>query len=442
MELYLEEEKKEQPKSKSPLLMGIIIALLVTVAIIVIGLIIYLQNALFKVRVNGVSNTDLKKLIIVEEDGTETKMYFPIREVATYLGYNGYTGDFKSKSEDNSKCYIDNGEEMAMFTVNTDSLIISSTATNSVYEEYTLEENTFARDGKLYTNIDGLIKAFHISLNYTSEKNLLEIYTTDYLTNNYAQSLNLGKVPKLFRDRQAILEGMIIVETESPRKYGVMDVVNKNYVLEPKYDSISYIPYSTDFLVQSEGKYGIMTKEGRTKINIAYDSITLMDNQIGLYLVREDNLYGVINDDGKSILRANYQQIGVSNTTFAQNSLDNQYILVDSLIPVKYNNMWGFFDTTGKQITDFEFTGVGCADTSLEANTYPVVEIASIRVIVVEKDRMYNLIYPSGQLAINGGFMLTSVYLTYDATTGQNTYYMTYGGKTANIEETFRSWDD
>ena len=104
--------------------------------------------------------------------------------------------------------------------------------------------------------------------------------------------------------------------------------------------------------------------------------------------------------------------------------------------------MWGFFDTTGKQITDFEFTGVGCADTSLEANTYPVVEIASIRVIVVEKDRMYNLIYPSGQLAINGGFMLTSVYLTYDATTGQNTYYMTYGGKTANIEETFRSWDD
>ena len=442
MELYLEQEKNEEPKSKSPLLMGILIFFLIILAIVVIGFVIYLQNALFKVRVNGSSNNDLKKLIIVEGEGENTKLYFPIREVATYLGYNGYTGDFKSKSEDSSKRYIDNGEEMAMFTVNTDSLIISSKTANSVYEEYTLDEDVFERDGKLYTSEDGLIKAFHATLNYNPEKNLLEIYTTDYLTNTYVQNLNLGKTPKLFRDRQAILEGMVIVETENPRKYGVMNVVSKEYALEPKYDSISYIPYSTDFLVQSEGKYGIMTKEGRTKINIAYDSITLMDNQIGLYLVKEDNLYGVINDEGKSILKASYQQIGVNNTTYAQNSLDNQYILADSLIPVKYNNMWGFFDTTGKQITNFEFTGVGCSDTSLSANTYPTVEISSLKLVIVEKDRMYNLIYPSGQLAIKGGFMLNSVYLTFDATTGQNTYYMTYGGNTANIEETFRSWED
>ena len=422
MELYLEQEKNEEPKSKSPLLMGILIFFLIILAIVVIGFVIYLQNALFKVRVNGSSNNDLKKLIIVEGEGENTKLYFPIREVATYLGYNGYTGDFKSKSEDSSKRYIDNGEEMAMFTVNTDSLIISSKTANSVYEEYTLDEDVFERDGKLYTSEDGLIKAFHVTLNYTPEKNLLEIYTTDYLTNTYVQNLNLGKTPKLFRDRQAILEGMVIVETENPRKYGVMNVVSKEYALEPKYDSISYIPYSTDFLVQSEGKYGIMTKEGRTKINIAYDSITLMDNQIGLYLVKEDNLYGVINDEGKSILKASYQQIGVNNTTYAQNSLDNQYILADSLIPVKYNNMWGFFDTTGKEITNFEFTGVGCSDTSLSANTYPTVEISSLKLVVVEKDRMYNLIYPSGQLAIKGGFMLNSVYLTFGATTGQTTY--------------------
>ena len=369
MELYLEQEKNEEPKSKSPLLMGILIFFLIILAIVVLGFVIYLQNALFKVRVNGSSNNDLKKLIIVEGEGENTKLYFPIREVATYLGYNGYTGDFKSKSEDSSKRYIDNGEEMAMFTVNTDSLIISSKTANSVYEEYTLDEDVFERDGKLYTSEDGLIKAFHVTLNYTPEKNLLEIYTTDYLTNTYVQNLNLGKTPKLFRDRQAILEGMVIVETENPRKYGVMNVVSKEYALEPKYDSISYIPYSTDFLVQSEGKYGIMTKEGRTKINIAYDSITLMDNQIGLYLVKEDNVYGVINDEGKSILKASYQQIGVNNTTYAQNSLDNQYILADTLIPVKYNNMWGFFDTTGKQITNFEFTAVACSDTSLSANT-------------------------------------------------------------------------
>ena len=90
MELYLEQEKNEEPKSKSPLLMGILIFFLIILAIVVIGFVIYLQNALFKVRVNGSSNNDLKKLIIVEGEGENTKLYFPIREVATYLGYNGY----------------------------------------------------------------------------------------------------------------------------------------------------------------------------------------------------------------------------------------------------------------------------------------------------------------------------------------------------------------
>lgn len=436
MELYFEEKKEEKKKSKSPILIGLMIILLIILTSVVVGLIVYIQSSLFKVKVNGVSNTDLRNLIDVQQTGTETKMYFPIKNVATYLGFTGYTGDFKNKSEDSSKCYIDNGEVIAMFTVNSDSLIVSSGDSDSVYEEYTLDEKVFEQDGQLYTTEDGLIKAFDITLNYNADKNLLEIYTTDYLTNNYAQSLGVEKIPKLFRDRTAILEGMMIVETSSsPKKLGVIDIVSKNYILETKYDSISYLPYTSDFLVQSNGKYGIMTKEGRTKVNIAYDDITVIDYQLGLYLVKDDDLFGVINSNGNTILDTFYQQVGVSNTTYAQNALDNQYILLDTLIPVKYNDMWGFFDVEGNQITEFEFTGVGCA-TSTAANTYPTVEISSLRFVVVEKDKMYNLMDIKGKLRISS-FVLNSVYLKYDAATGQNTYYMTYGGNTANIEEAY-----
>ena len=180
-----------------------------------------------------------------------------------------------------------------------------------------------------------------------------------------------------------------------------------------------------------------MTKEGRTKISIAYEEITLMDNKNGLYLVKEDNLFGVINNEGKSILSPNYEQIGVDGETFAQNALDNQYILIDTLIPVKYNGYWGFFNAEGVQITDFEYTNVGCTTSSL-TNTYPVVEIPSIKLVVVEKDKMYNLMDAKGTLRING-FVLNSVYLTYDATSGKNSYFMTYGGNTNNIEERFRT---
>ena len=435
MELYYEESNESKKKSKSPIIIGIIIILLVILTILVIWTISYIQNSVFKVKINGESNSDFRELIQMEQTADGTKMYFPIKSVASFLGYTGYTGDFKSKSEDSSKCYIDNGEEMAMFTANSDSLIISTDGTT--YEEYTLEENVIERNGQLYTTSDGLIKAFHVTYNYNSETNSLDIYTTDYLTSTYAKNLKIDPIPKLFRDRQAILEGLIIVETGSQKKYGVLNVSTQKYVLETKYDSISYIPYSTDFLVQSNGKYGIMTKEGRTKISIAYDEITLMDNKNGLYLVKEDNLFGVINNEGKSILSPNYEQIGVDGETFAQNALDNQYILIDTLIPVKYNGYWGFFNTEGVQITDFEYTNVGCTTSSL-TNTYPVVEIPSIKLVVVEKDKMYNLMDAKGTLRING-FVLNSVYLTYDATSGKNSYFMTYGGNTNNIEERFRT---
>ena len=60
------------------------------------------------------------------------------------------------------------------------------------------------------------------------------------------------------------------------------------------------------------------------------------------------------------------------------------------------------------------------------------------KIIVVEKDKMYNLMDAKGTLRING-FVLNSVYLTYDATSGKNSYFMTYGGNTNNIEERFRT---
>lgn len=79
--------------------------------------------------------------------------------------------------------------------------------------------------------------------------------------------------------------------------------------------------------------------------------------------------------------------------------------------------MWGFYNTKGERITDFSFVDVGCKESKV-TNTYPVVEIPSLNLIVVKTDKTsYNLINRKGTIRI--GAPLNTVYLKTDASTGK-----------------------
>ena len=111
-----------------------------------------------------------------------------------------------------------------------------------------------------------------------------------------------------FSDQKAIFQNMIIVKENG--EYGVIDIATCKYILEAKYDEISYLPTTTDFLVKSNGKYGVMSKEAAIKIQTVYDEIKTMDNKNGLYLVKYNNAYGVVNTNGEVIIQPEYSQIG------------------------------------------------------------------------------------------------------------------------------------
>ena len=83
---------------------------------------------------------------------------------------------------------------------------------------------------------------------------------------------------------------LLITKNETQEKYGVINVETGKYVLETKYDSISYLPYLKQFLVSSNGKYGIMDQNGKIKLKVAYDDIQVCDNENELYVVKENDL--------------------------------------------------------------------------------------------------------------------------------------------------------
>ena len=401
MELY-EEQSAKNINPKMPKVIGICIVILIILTIAIIYGIVYLKGIILTVKVDEVKNSNIEQILYFK-DNDKTKLYIPIRKIAKFLGYEDYRGDYKIKSEDDTKCYVKNDYEIAMFSMDSNTLI--KTRGDSDYEYIQLDEKVFEKDGELYTTPTGIEKAFNTLVEYDSNSKKIDIYTMDYLNQYYASKLKIGEyststsnteqLSKEFSDKKAIFEKMIIFQKD--KLYGVINASTGKSVLETKYEEIKYLPATSDFLVKSNGKYGVLSKDASVKVRIVYDEIKIMDNQNGLYLVKQNNLYGVVNTDGKVIIAPEYKQIGIDITKYAQNGVENQYVLLDEIIPIKNNiEQWALFNIKGEKIKDFELSGIGSISNSND-NIYSAVVIPSYKMIIVEKDKHYNLITTKGE---------------------------------------------
>jgi len=282
--------------------------------------------------------------------------------------------------------------------------------------------------------MEGIEKAFNVSISTDAGFKNINIYTLNYLVQYYAKQLKIEKYDVEFTDQKAVLESMMIVEEN--KKFGVIDVEKLQYILEPKYDEVRYLSATSDFLVKSNNQYGVVAKDNITKINTVYDEIKTMDSKIGLYLVKKNNAYGVVNTDGQVVIKLDYKQIGVDIRDYVQNGVENQYILLNEIIPVKNDdNLWALFNTKGEQMTEFKYSQIGCKLKPV-TNSYPTLIIPSYKIVVVQNDKYYNLVNVNGE-EMSSGNILNSVYLKYDTSVKQNKFYMAFSNnsKVIDIEE-------
>lgn len=421
-------KKVDNTKKIARIVLTSIIILFILTVILVFAL-IYMEKSKLRVYLNGQLSETIKKMLVIEEDGT---IYVPIREIASSLQYSSYRGDYTNRSEDINKCYIESKNEATTFTLNSDKIYKINLQENSDYEYYYIDKKIKAIDGNLYITSTGLEKAFNVSFDYNQEKNTIQIYTMSYLISHYNKKiLDYGytESSKDFVDQKAVFENMLIVTDES-NKYGVIDLSTGEELLELKYDSITYIPTSKDFLVQYNKKIGILSKTSETKIDILYDSIELMDSDSNLYVVRKDNKYGVIDIKGKTKIYIEYDQIGIDISDFSNNNIKSKYLLADNLIPVKKDNLWGFFNKSGKQVVDFKYDQIGyIASNNKEAIN--LLLIPEYNVIVVGKNKKYTLLNSAGEQLYPIRF--DDIYMT--VTSGTTNYYMIYNDEKIDARE-------
>lgn len=407
-------QNKEVKKSKAAKIIVLVLIVLVVMAIIGIGAYLaYLKDAELKIQLDGQVNNALKEEIRIEEDGT---VYFKIKEVARYFGYESYNGEYKQATEDKTKCYIINNDinEIANFSLASNKIYkLDLSNTDNNYEYIYTKKPVKSVDGVLYATSEAIEKAFNVSFVYDDEKNRMYIYTLPYLIKSYtsyALDQDYTNISEKLNNQKAIFENMLVVEKgEDNKKIAVIDL-DGNTILEPKYDEITYLPNIGDFLVKDGNKVGITSKDGKTKLKPEYDSIELMDVDAKLYVVKKGDKYGAINFNGDKKIFVEYDEIGMDISNFEENNIKNKYILAGNLIPVRKDEKWGLFDKNGKQVVDFEYDGFGyVASTNKDAKNLLV--IPNYEVLVAKKDEKYTLLNSLGkQLFI--GPVADSIYMT------------------------------
>lgn len=419
------ESKKTDNSKKIARIILVVMAILVIAIIAIFIAIIYIQDNTLKLYINGVTNETVKSMMVVESDGN---IYFPIKEIAPYLGYESFSGEYTDKSEDASKCYIQSDDEIANFALNSNKIYkLSISDSTANYDYFYSSKPVKAMNGKLYASIDAIEEAFNISFTYDSEKQRVYIYTMPYLIDAYASKvLDYGyeAISENFTNKKTVLSDMLVVTKNENKTYAVIDVTG-NTIIEPKYDYIEYLPNSGDFLVKSNNKVGIISSNRETKVQILYDSLELIDKDTGLYLAKRDNKYGVIDSRGNIIIYIEYDQIGIDITSFEQNDIKNKYLLDNGMIPVRRDKLWGAFDKNGKTILEFEYDSFGYIASS-NKDAINLLMIPDYNVMVACKNKKYTLINSEGiELCYP---VLDDVYMVISS--GKKYYYMNYNNVT------------
>ena len=431
----IEESFQTKEEKKKKMATKIILGAIIVVVLVIVGIVsylLYVQSTILRVTLDGQQNEQLKQLLVFEDDGT---IYVPIKEVASYLGYESFNGDYTDKSETQSKCYVQSENEVANFTLGSNTIYkLDLTQNNGDYEYVHIKNPVKAINGVLYTTTEGIQEAFNVSFNYDQEANRITIYTLPYLVQfytPYALDYGYAEISEVFANQKAILDGMLVVSKD--RAMGVIDADGKS-LLEAKYDNITYLPSVGDFLVQTDRQVGVLSKTGQTKVDIIYNSITLMDSDAGLYVANRDNRYGVIDTNGVIKIYIENDQIGIDTSRFTQNNIKSKYLLADNLIPVKKGNYWGLFDTNGNQVVDFEYDSFGyIASNSRDA--YSLLVIPDYNVIVAGRDDKYTLLNSSGEMLF--GLVADDIYMTISG--GEKHYYISVNDNIIDAEEYLES---
>lgn len=459
MELLSEEKNEKQNKSKKYVAFAIVIAIILLVLVFV--MILVLQQAeknKEKLNVNGKKVTLPSNLTIV--DNATGITYFSIKKIAALTGYNYYNGGYQQYSEDKTKCYVENEKQVATLELDSN-IVYKNTSEDKInFDNYKIDLPVTTYNNELYATQQAIQIAFNITISYQTDNKTLYVYTLPYLVDYYNKQATKNQYTAVTEDfitQKAIINNMLVVSKNE--KYGVISTKDFSEIIGAKYDKLTYLESTEEFLATNSGKTGVLSKTGDINIKLEYDEIGLIDSQLKLYYVKKDNLYGVLGKKGNVLVNIEYNDIGIDKQSFASDNIENGMFLYGNCIPIKKGDKWGIANKTGQIILNLEYDEIGYIATYEEETTdkdknknnqitegtetpeksmnnaviIPNVELdeKSIEGIVIGKNGKYGVANSIGNELIPCEY--DRIYSITNE--GENVYYMEKNGKVTSVQD-------
>lgn len=359
MELLSEEKQEKQNKSKKYVAFAIVIAIILLILVFV--MILVLQQAeknKEKLNVNGKKVTLPADLTIV--DNATGITYFSIKKIAGLSEYNYYNGGYKQYSEDKTKCYVENDKQVATLELDSN-IVYKNTSEDKInFDNYKIDLPVKTYKNELYATQKAIQIAFNITISYSTENKTLHIYTLPYLVDYYnkqATKNGYTAVTEDFMTQKAIINDMIVVSKNE--KFGVISTKDFSEIIGAKYDKLTYLESTDEFLATNFSKTGVLSKTGDINIKLEYDEIGLIDSQLKLYYVKNDNLYGVLGKRANVLVNIEYSDIGIDKQSFISDNIENGMFLYENCIPIKKGDKWGIASKIGQIILNLEYDNIG-----------------------------------------------------------------------------------
>lgn len=400
-------------------------------------------------------NNKYTPISVTTPDG---KVYYNIETVTQLAGYkynNGAYGEEVDETKD--KCYIDNGGEYVTYLLGSDeitkniktvrkyteelsipyaqksnktSTMSNSETTDLDKEAFTLEQPVIQFEDLLYASEDALAKGLNIKI--IKEGTTVTIRTLEELVSGYSNSLSKSgyTLTTNFKNQRALSDGYAVVGKD--KEYGVVDLTTGKEIISLKYDSIEYVQSIGEFIVSSNSNYG-MQKPGleTPTIKLEYENIELLDAKKKLYIVEKNGKYGVINSEGNDIIPTEYDQIGLTSVSaYKSQGEKDRYIIGGDCIPVMRNGSYGLYSTDGTLLASTRFSAIGCEKpneiikntSAMPTLTIPLSDKVTGIVFAMKNaagTTVYGIITTNGTVVLNAYY--TAIY--YMQRNGNITYY-------------------
>lgn len=452
-------DRKKRAVMLSIILCGVFIALL----FILIIMISYKDSVTEKFFINGQQQKNMNSSIYGELNGVT---YLDVKALSELLGYTYTKGEYKKYNENEDSCYLQNDFETVAITAGEDNydkyinvstkalladIAVTSKNKPGYSENYKIENPIIFENGKIYAPLEAIPKMFNITIDWQQYRK--KIFTLENRIKKAQATIaknNYVEMSGYYENLRAVIDGYVVVgdaqevtSKSSSQYYGVFSLKDNAEVISIKYDDITYVQNAEEFYITVEnGTMGLLNAEGGTIIAPSeFEEISLLDQKNELYLVKKGEEYGVVNRNGKILVYAENDKIGLDEefvSQFELEPLENPYMLFDNCIPAEKEGKYGLYNSKGELVLNINYEGFGYKSTATsktsgnEQSVLIIPESVGVKGIVINKEDLYGIFDTTTEKII-----MPCVYNKIYAITrnGKTTYYAEWNGTVIDLKD-------